>query len=322
MREMGYMISVIIPTYNGLDMLRKSLPTWFAQTLPPEEYEIIVVDNRSVDGTRQFVESLLPEHKNLIYLYEPKPGATNARHAGAHKAKGEYLVFADNDGLFNPECLQEIIKVYKVNKECVAVACRIEILWDGVEPDWIAPYKNLLGQLNYGDEIRYDNHNRFYLNGGLMSVRKDVFERLGGFNPDLIGPYLIGDGDLGFVDKLHAEHALIGWAPNAQMQHMQLVTKHGSKHGIALHCYNNGIADSYALYRKQQFRMNSTMWKFLIVQMMIVLKQYVQCLFHPRDLKRHFALQQHKGNVRFFGLLMKPELRKEIRRYDVYHIDV
>lgn len=310
------MISVIIPTYNGLDMLRKSLPTWFEQTLQKDEYEIIVVDNRSSDETRQYVESLLPEHKNLIYLYEPKPGATNARHAGAHKAKGEYLVFADNDGLFNPECLAEILKVYYVNKDCAAVACKIDIQWDGEKPEWISPYKQLLGQLDYGDKVCYSTS--YYLNGGLMSVRRDVFERLGGFNPDLVGPYLVGDGDLGFVNKLHAEKALIGWTPNAIMKHMQLVAKHGSKRGIALHCYNNGIADSYAIYRQQHFRMNSTMWKLLLVQTMIVVKQWVQYILRPNDLKRYFSLQQHKGNVRFFGLLMKPELRREIRKENVY----
>lgn len=310
------MISVIIPTYNGLDMLRKSLPTWFEQTLPKDEYEVIVVDNRSTDETRQYVESLLSEQKNLIYLYEPKPGATNARHAGAHNAKGEYLVFADNDGLFNPVCLSEIRKVYYANKECAAVACKIEIQWDGEEPEWIAPYKYMLGQLDYGDKVSYSTS--YYLNGGLMSVRKDVFERLGGFNPDLIGPYLVGDGDLGFVNKLHAEKAIVGWTPNAIMKHMQLVAKHGSKKGIALHCYNNGIADSYATYRQQHFRMNSTMWKLLLAQMMIVVKQSMSHVLHPKDLKRYFSLQQHKGNVRFFGLLMKPELRREIRKENVY----
>lgn len=310
------MVSVIIPTYNGLDMLRKSLPTWFEQTLPKDEYEIIVVDNRSTDDTRQYVESLLPEQKNLIYLYEPKSGATNARHTGARKAKGEYLVFADNDGLFNPECLASIIEVYQANKDCAAVACKIEIQWDGEEPDWIAPYKYLLGQLDYGDKVGYST--KYYLNGGLMSVRKDVFERLGGFNPDLIGPYLIGDGDLGFVNKLRAEKALIGWTPKAKMKHMQLVAKHGSKRGIALHCYNNGIADSYAIYRQQHFRMNSTMWKLLLVQIMVVIKQSLQRMLHPKDLKRYFSLQQHKGNVRFFGLLTKQELRSEIRKENVY----
>lgn len=310
------MISVIIPTYNGLDMLRKSLPTWFEQTLPQDEYEVIVVDNRSTDKTRLYVESQLPVHKNLIYIYEPKPGATNARHAGAHKAKGEYLVFADNDGLFNPECLAEILKVCYANKECAAVACKIDIQWDGEEPDWIVPYKYLLGQLNYGDKVCYRTD--YYLNGGLMSVRKDVFERLGGFNPDLIGPYLVGDGDLGFVNKLHAEMALIGWTPKAHMWHMQLVAKHGSKEGIALHCYNNGIADSYSIYRRQQFKMDSTMWKLLLEQAMIVVKQWISHVLHPKDLKRYFSLQQHKGNVRFFGLLIKPSLRREIRKENVY----
>lgn len=310
------MISVVIPTYNGLEMLRKSLPTWFEQTLPKEEYEIIVVDNRSTDDTRQYVESLLPKQKNLIYLYEPKSGATNARHAGAHRAKGEYLVFADNDGLFNTRCLDSILEVYIDNKDCEAVACKIEIQWDDVEPNWIGPYKYMLGQLDYGENVSYSDG--YYLNGGLMSVRKDVFERLGGFNPDLVGVNLIGDGDLGFVKKLHAKKAVIGWTPNAVMKHMQLVSKHGSKKGIALHCYNDGIADSYGRYREQQFKMNSVMWKFLCIQIVIVLKRWFLHIVNPTNLKYYFSLMHHKGSVRFFWLLTKPYLRKEIRKENVY----
>ena len=313
------MITVIIPTYNGCEMLRKSLPTWMEQTLPQEGYEVIVVDNRSTDDTRSMVEQMIADKPNFHYLYEPTPGATTARHAGAHMAKGEYLVFADNDGLFNPECLASIIEVYQQNPECAAVACKIDIVWDGEEPEWIAPYKQLLGQLNYGNEIRYDNLNRFYLNGGLMSVRKDAFERLGGFNPDLIGPYLIGDGDLGFVNKLHAENAVIGWTPKAIMQHMQLVAKHGSKRGMALHFYNNGIADSYAKYRAQGFRMNGKIWKFLLVQIGVLCKKWMQHVLQPNNLKTYFSHKQHLGNVRFFVLLLKPELRKEIRKENVYN---
>ena len=140
------------------------------------EYEVIVVDNRSTDNTKSVCGVALTEQKNLVYLYEPNPGATNARHVGAHKVKGEYLVFPDNDGVFNLECLAEITEVYYENKECPAVACRIDIKWDEEEPEWIAPYKYLLGQLNYGEEVSYNTD--YYLNGGLMSVRKDVFERV------------------------------------------------------------------------------------------------------------------------------------------------
>lgn len=311
------MISVIIPTYNGCEMLRRSLPTWFEQTLQQEEYEVIVVDNRSTDATRSMVEGMIADKPNFHYLYEPTPGATAARHAGAHMAKGEHLVFADNDGLFNTECLASIFDAYKQNQECAAVACKIDIVWDGEEPDWITPYKYLLGQLNYGDKVSYDT--RYYLNGGLMSVRKDVFERLGGFNPDLIGPYLIGDGDLGLVNKLHAEKAIIGWAPNAIMKHMQLVAKHGSKRGIALHCYNNGISDSYSMYRSQHFKMNGTMWRYLFVQIGLLCKKWVEHMLHLSSLQAYFAYMQRRGNMRFFGLLLKPELRKEIIKEDVYH---
>lgn len=311
------MISVIIPTYNGCEILRKSLPTWFNQTLPQEAYEVIVVDNRSTDDTRAMVEQLIKDKPNFRYLYEPKPGATAARHAGAYKAKGAYLVFADNDGLFNPECLASISEVYEQNTKCAAVACRLDILWDKEAPNWIVPYLSLLGQLNYGDKINYRTD--YYMNGGLMSVRKDVFERLGGFNPDLIGPYLIGDGDLGFVNKLHAENALIGWAPKAKMLHMQLVAKHGSKRGMALHFYNNGIADSYAQYREQEFNMNVVMWKYLFVQICVMVKKWVQYLVRSKELETYFAYKQHQGNVRFFVLLLKPELRSEIRKKDVYN---
>ena len=302
MRLAKLMISVIIPTYNGCDMLRKSLPTWFEQTLPTEEYEVIVVDNGSTDETCSMVEQLIADKPNVHYIYEPKPGATAARHAGARQARGEYLVFADNDGLFNPECLQAILSVYRQKAECVAVACKIDILWDGVEPEWISPYKYLLGELNYGDTISYST--AYYLNGGLMSIRKDVFEQIGGFNPDLIGSYLVGDGDLGLVRKLHAKQALIGWTPYARMEHMQLVAKHGTKQGIALHCYNNGIADAYAQYREQQFHMNGAMWWYVLVQFAVLCKKWMEYILSPKDLKRYFALKQKQGTIRFFSLCL------------------
>ena len=311
------MISVIIPTYNGSEMLCKSLPTWFEQSLPKTEYEVIVVDNGSTDDTRSRVEKLIISQPNVHYLYESARGATAARHAGAHKAKGEYLVFADNDGLYNHECLASILDVFRQNSLCVAVACKIEIVWDEIEPDWIAPYKYLLGQLDYGPIIEYNPE--YYLNGGLMSVRKDVFERLGGFNPDLIGRYLIGDGDLGFVNKLHAEKAVIGWTPYALMRHMQVVAKHGTKRGVALHFYNNGIADSYAKYRGQHFKMNGVLWRYLFVQLLVLCKKWVELVLHAHQLNGYFALQQHKGTVRFFVLLLKPNLRKEIKRNDLYN---
>lgn len=310
------MISVIIPTYNGADVLRKSLETWTRQTMPTDEYEVIVVDNNSTEDIRGVVDSIRSS-LTMRYVLEKTKGATAARHRGARESRGEYLVFADNDGLYNPECLEEILKVYQGNRDCAAVACKIDIQWDGVEPDWIAPYKYLLGQLDYGDQVIY--RQGLYLNGGLMSVRRDVFERLHGFNPDLVGPYLIGDGDTGLVRKLHKEGLLVGWAPKAHMWHMQQVNKHGSVRGVALHCYNNGVADSYAKYREEDFHMRGNMWQYLMMKLLAVCKKWLQSrVQHREDKSLYFAYRQQVGAVRFFTLLMNKELRKQIQVRDGY----
>ena len=311
------MLSVIIPTYNGLETLRQSLPTWLGQQMGASEYEVIVTDNRSTDTTRDYVEGLMQLHSNLKYVYEPQPGATAARHAGARASKGDILVFADNDGLFNPECLKEIKRVYDNNAECEAVSCKIDILWDAEEPSWIGPYKYLLGQLDYGTDIRYSYD--YYLNGGLMSIKRSTFERLHGFNPDLIGPYLIGDGDLGLVKKLFKEHCLIGYTPFARMQHMQKVEKHGSVEGIALHFYNNGIAASYGLYREEGFHITGRILQYICLQTAILVKQWVnRGIFYRNNRHRYFTMREHLGAVRFFKLLLNKELRKSIRVRDGY----
>lgn len=311
------MLSVIIPTYNGAELLRQSLPTWLSQTLPQEAFEVLVVDNRSTDDTKPVVEAMIMGKDNFHYLYESQSGATAARHTGARVAKGDILVFADNDGLFNADCLERIREVYERNPECEAVTGKIEILWDGEEPDWIAPYKFMLGQLDYGSDIKYGYE--IYLNGGLMSVKKTTFERLHGFNPDLVGDYLIGDGDTGFVRKLFDNHCLIGYTPFAIMQHMQKVALHGSEKGIARHFFNNGTAEAYALFRKNGFRMTKDVKAFKMGQTMALIKKSFQFyVLGQKDRDVYFSLQQRRGALRFFKYLKNPELAQKIKVEDVY----
>jgi len=311
------MFSVIIPTYNGAERIALSLQCWFSQSVPKDGYEVFVVDNRSSDDTRSVVERLVDGKCNFHYLYEEKPGATAARHAGVKASKGDILVFADDDILVGPDCLEKVMETYIGNSDCAAVTGRIKIRWDKEEPDWMGPYRYLLGELDYGDQVRYGYH--FYLNGGLMSVRRDVFERLHGFNPDLIGPHLIGDGDTGFVRKLFKDNLLIGYTPNVEVLHMQQADKHGSVNGVALHFFNNGIADSYALYREAGFRISGKVFGYLIKESAIWLKQWIESrILHRNNRHKYFTLQQHAGRIHFFTLLLQPELRKEIQVKDVY----
>lgn len=312
------MISVIIPTYNGANILEKTLPQWLSQNIPRNEYEVYVVDNRSSDNTHSTVERIISGHSNFHYLYEEAPGATAARHAGVKASKGDILVFADNDVLVNPDCLQGVMEVYVQNPDCVAVTGRIRIQWDKEEPDWITPYKYLFGALDYGEGIRYGYD--LYLNGGFMSVKRDVFERLHGFNPDLVGPYLIGDGDTGLVKKLFKEHLLIGYTPYVELHHLQQTDKHGSVEGVALHFYNNGVAESYSIYRDADFRFSDKVFCHLLKESAILFKQWVSSrILHRTNRHLYFTMRQHAGCVRFFFLLLNPQLRKEIQVKNVYN---
>lgn len=311
------MISVIVPTYNNALILSESLLTWIKQTISPDDYEIIVVNNNSIDNTVEVICKYASEHKHIHYLLETKLGATNARHAGAGMAKGDILVFADDDGLYNQDCLNAIIDAFNKMPKVEAVACRINILWDKPAPDWIKPYAFMQGELNYGSELMASED--LYFNSGLFAIKKATFEELHGFNPDLIGGKLIGDGDTGLVIKMWEAHKLIGWTPYACMQHMQQVDKHGTEKGIALHFYNNGVGDAYAVFRKNNFRFTFPVVKYYVLAFVFYAKKLLEYyLLNKKDRKIYFSLQQRKGQLAFFSNLCDKDLRKEIYKRDLY----
>ena len=301
--------SIIIPTYNRADIIIRSLETWSKQTLSHDDYEVIVVDNNSTDDTAELVNDFVKQYKNFNYIKELEPGSTNARHAGARMAQSGFMIFADDDGLFNSTCIEEILKVYKLNEEIDAVAGKIEILWDKTPPEWIEPYEFMLGKLNYGNEVKIAAD--LYLNGGLFSIKKSVFDKLEGFNPDLMGDHLVGDGDTGLVIKLHNEKKLIGWTPFAYMQHMQFVDKQGTEKDMARRFYNIGISASYAVFRANNFRFTLSILKFFIKSLLLYFKKILENnIDRQKQQKTLFSLMQRKGEITFFIQLRHQKIRQ------------
>ena len=304
--------SIIIPTFNRSDVIIRSLETWTTQTLCSDDFEVIVVDNNSTDNSEALIKDFIRSRSNFHYLKELKPGSTNARHAGAKLAQSEVLIFADDDGLFNESCIEEIVNVYQQNIEVVAVAGKIDIAWDKTPPGWIAPYEFMLGKLNYGNEVLVGTD--LYLNGGLFSIKKSIFEELGGFNPDLVGNYLVGDGDTGLVIKLHRQKRLIGWTPYASMQHLQFVNRQGMLRDMGRRFYNVGISSSYGVFRNSVFKWNLTIFKYIFNSILHLLKKQVEFLIFAKDKRKtYFSLMQRKGELAFFWNLRKDAIRREIK---------
>lgn len=92
--------SLIIPTYNRREHLQNTLDSVFAQTFT--DFELIVVDDGSTDGTQQWVESQYTDER-LRYFYKQNEERSVARNTGIRHANGEFIFFLDSDDELLPE---------------------------------------------------------------------------------------------------------------------------------------------------------------------------------------------------------------------------
>ena len=104
-------ISVIIPTYNRCDLLKRAINSVIKQTITPKE--IIIVDNGSTDQTYQMVSSLFPE---INYFIEKKRGVSAARNKGILESKSKWIAFLDSDDAWKPTKLEKQME-YSVSNQ-------------------------------------------------------------------------------------------------------------------------------------------------------------------------------------------------------------
>jgi glycosyltransferase involved in cell wall biosynthesis len=89
-------LSIIIPSYNKGPVLAQTLGALEAQTLPTDQFEVLVVDDGSTDGTAEMLTGYLPPYP-FRWLRHANQGASTSRNAGAACAEGEVLLFLDAD---------------------------------------------------------------------------------------------------------------------------------------------------------------------------------------------------------------------------------
>lgn len=114
-------VSIIIPTYNRKNEIEKTLISCFEQTYP--FLEVIVVDDGSVDGTREFVQYFKhkyeTDNKLINYIYQDNSGACVARNTGIESSTGSYIQFLDSDDIMHPEKIEyQISKIHNTDYPC------------------------------------------------------------------------------------------------------------------------------------------------------------------------------------------------------------
>ena len=95
-------VSIILPTWNRLPLLRRAVDSVLAQS--HRDFELIVVDDGSTDGTRDYLEAIEDPRVRSIWL-EHRGDLTSARSAGLRHVRGDWVAFLDSDDLWLPEKL-------------------------------------------------------------------------------------------------------------------------------------------------------------------------------------------------------------------------
>src|SRR5262249_33954256 len=90
-------LSVVIPTRNRCTLLAEAIERVESQTISRDQYEVIVIDNDSTDDTQTVLEQKAKAYSNLRFGFQEKPGAAATRNAGLQLAKGEIILFIDDD---------------------------------------------------------------------------------------------------------------------------------------------------------------------------------------------------------------------------------
>ena len=103
-------VSVIVPAYNTKRYLSDCLDSLLAQTLPPEDLEILVVDDGSTDGTGELADRYAAEHRNLRVIHQPNAGSSAARNTGINEAQGDWLGFVDSDDTVSPGMYEAMLE--------------------------------------------------------------------------------------------------------------------------------------------------------------------------------------------------------------------
>lgn len=216
-------ITVIMCTYQRCHSLAKALQSVAATTLPSAvEWEVLVVDNNSSDRTRDVVEEISCLYPNRFrYLFEPRPGKSNALNAGIRDARGDILAFMDDDVIAEPTWLQNLTLPLR-NGQWAGVGGRILPEPSFSPPRWLPLQDRYalapLAVFDLGTKPGLLTEPPFGTN---MAFQREVFERYGGFRIDL-GPRPgseIRSEDSEFGHRLLAGGERLFYEPSAVIYH-------------------------------------------------------------------------------------------------------
>jgi glucosyl-dolichyl phosphate glucuronosyltransferase len=252
------LLSVIVPTRNRAEQLARALLSLVSQNRPRSGFEIIVVDNGSRDKTSKVISEFKEKFADIQYIYDESPGLHVGRHRGFRVAKGDFLVFVDDDIEAFPTLLSSIETAFE-NPNVVLVGGKCLPKHRARMPEWLdamwtpnAQGERILGYLSLidlGDDARFVNP--LHVFGCNFSIRRSVLLETRGFHPDgMPGQYIRfrGDGETYVTRYVGAKGYKAFYHPTASVYHCVPRSRMTIEY-ICQRAYNEGISSSYTQIR-------------------------------------------------------------------------
>ncbi|HVW83673.1 MAG TPA: glycosyltransferase, partial [Bryobacteraceae bacterium] len=192
--------SLVIPNWNGVDLLRRFVPSWIEAIRNHPGSEIIVVDNGSTDGSAAWLAANYPEVR--VLALEKNLGFGGGSNAGFTAARNDVVVLLNSDMRVEPDFLEPLLAGF-TDETVFAVSCQI-FLGDktkrreetGLTEGW---WQDGGLRVSHREDPAVDTlFPCFYGGGGSCAFDRRKFLSLGGFD-ELLAPFYLEDTDIGFL---------------------------------------------------------------------------------------------------------------------------
>jgi glycosyltransferase involved in cell wall biosynthesis len=215
-------ISIVICTYNRAALLRQCVDGIVDQSIGPERFELVVVDNNSTDNTASVISSFSDHVRNLKYVFEEVQGLSRARNRALEEASAPVVIFVDDDAIPYPDWAERFIEAFERFPDAAVIGGECEPLFESARPPWLDDdlLKYYSCGLYYSDDYHFLEDKQWLIecNSG---YRVEALKAAGGF-PENLGRkgnlLLSGDGAVNSVIVRSGGRML--YTPFANVRHL------------------------------------------------------------------------------------------------------
>jgi GT2 family glycosyltransferase len=242
-------VSIVVPAHNRAARLPALLAALRDELDAHGAAELVVVDSASSDDTGAVAAALAREDPRCRMVRAERPGACRARNLGIATARGALVVFVDDDVLPHPGFLAALEAAHR-DPSVHAAGGRIILRYEGTLPAWLDDgFVSYLAGYDLGDEIRdlTRGGDATVPRSAIMSVRRDVLVRLGGFC-ELFGPRratpMVGE-EPEICRRIVDGGGRILYVPGASVEHLVPVGRLTADY-LARRFFYQGITEAFA----------------------------------------------------------------------------